>query len=158
MKLPLVFFWKFYLDRNCICTSFLHRSQVRVQLAPAQLRLRLRWRKNLRIFRRVSVGWKQQSWHRLHIQPNYVKKWKVRWKYYCIKLDCPELGLVSHLFKVWNIFININVEALFCMSKDSNLKWNVHINTSPRGFLKNRHACFELSHSIESSLRSLSTL
>ena len=27
-----------------------------------------------------------------------------------------------------------------------------------RGFLKNRHACFELSHSIESSLRSLSTL
>ena len=24
-----------------------------------------------------------------------------------------------------------------------------------RGFLKNRHACFELSHSIESSLRSL---
>ena len=27
-----------------------------------------------------------------------------------------------------------------------------------RGFLKNRHPCFELSHSIESSLRSLSTL
>ena len=27
-----------------------------------------------------------------------------------------------------------------------------------RGFLKNRHACFELSHSIEASLRSLSTL
>ena len=27
-----------------------------------------------------------------------------------------------------------------------------------RGFLKNRHACFELSHSIELSLRSLSTL
>ena len=27
-----------------------------------------------------------------------------------------------------------------------------------RWFLKNRHACFELSHSIESSLRSLSTL
>ena len=27
-----------------------------------------------------------------------------------------------------------------------------------RGFLKNQHACFELSQSIESSLRSLSTL
>ena len=27
-----------------------------------------------------------------------------------------------------------------------------------RGFLKNQHTCFELSHSIESSLRSLSTL
>ena len=27
-----------------------------------------------------------------------------------------------------------------------------------RGFLKNRHPCFELSHSVESSLRSLSTM
>ena len=27
-----------------------------------------------------------------------------------------------------------------------------------RGFLKNRHLCFESSHSLESSLRSLSTM
>ena len=33
-----------------------------------------------------------------------------------------------------------------------------HYCGSIRGFLKNRHRCFELSHSEESSLRSLSTM
>ena len=36
--------------------------------------------------------------------------------------------------------------------------WSRSWSILRRGFLKNRHACFELSHSIESSLRSLSTL
>ena len=47
-----------------------------------------------------------------------------------------------------------HTEALCSVLK----KWMVVTEKAARGFLKNRHACFELSHTIESSLRSLSTL
>ena len=48
-----------------------------------------------------------------------------------------------------------NLYSKFLLLSHSKNTWLKLIN---RGFLKNRHACFELSHSIESSLRSLSTL
>ena len=59
-----------------------------------------------------------------------------------IRASILSLQYVSHMYF-----------HIFCQTFSSHSK-----NSLCRGFLKNRHPCFELSHSVESSLRSLSTM
>ena len=104
-----------------------------------------------------------------------IKKHDILWHWVNFILHLPILpnyDIIYYDIAQWssrvhfmNFFLQLNSSLVYLTVHDSARKEQIHIClvvcnflSRPRGFLKNRHLCFESSHSIESSLRSLSNL